>query len=158
MKRGFYILSLIALIQGCKVGTVEQEKEAEKLMELSREWAQAALDRDAEKTLSFWANDAVIISPDNAIIKGHDAIRNMVEGSFDNPGFEICWEPKEAFVSISGDLGYVICHNYIIETDSLGNQTKIFGNAVEIWKKQEDSSWKVVVDIFNADPTLKSIK
>ncbi len=158
MKNLLLILFMIAVLIGCTNQVVDQKAEAEKLMELSREWAKAALDADVEKTVSYWAIDAVVMTPDAPALEGSDAIRKMVEGSLNAPGFEITWEPKEAFVSISGDLGYVIAHNYFNVEDSSGNKITTYNKGVEIWKKQDDGSWKCVVDIFNEDPTLTSIK
>ena len=158
MKKSFSILLLILGLSGCTNQHVDQDTEAEKLMELSRNWALEVQSADNERILSIWAPDAMVMPPGQAAIKGHDAIRKMLEESSKIPGFEINWEPKEAFVSQSGDLGYVIAHNYIKVTDSLGNTITTFNKAVEIWKRQEDGSWKNVVDIFNHDPTLTSIK
>ena len=137
---------------------VDQKAEAEKLMELCREWAKSAATDDMDKTLSYWAYDAVIMLPGQPAIKGHDAIRKMLENNTTIPGFEVSWEPKEAFVSQSGDLGYVIGHSYFKMNDPSGNSITVFNKGVEIWKRQEDSSWKNVVDINNEDPTLTSIK
>ena len=158
MKKSFYLLLLILGLSGCANQHVDQNAEAEKLMELSRNWALEAQSADNERILSNWAPDAMVMPPGQAAIKGHGAIRKMLEESSRIPGFEINWEPKEAFVSQSGDLGYVIAHNYIKVTDSLGNTITTFNKAVEIWKRQEDGSWKNAVDIFNHDPTLTSIK
>jgi ketosteroid isomerase-like protein len=142
----------------CAGQEVNQETEAQELMQLSREWAATASTDDLEKTLSYWDSDAVVMMPGQAAVKGHDAIRKMLEGNANIPGFEVSWEPKEAYVSASGDLGYVIAHNYIKMQGPDGNKITIFNKGVEIWKKQEDGSWKNVVDIFNEDPTLTSIK
>lgn len=154
------LLTAIALLilLACAAPPVDQEAEAQTLMDLSRAWAQAANANDHEKTLDFWAEDAVVMSPDQPALKGHDAIRGMLEGSSQIPGFEVNWEPKEAYVSKCGDMGYVLAHNYFKFQDSTGNTITTFNKAVEIWKKQEDGSWKNAVDIFNADPTLTSIR
>ena len=149
---------LIATIIGCSNETIDQNAEAEKIMELSREWAKSAQTTDLEKTLSYWAKDAIVLAPGQPTIKGHDDIRKMLEGNVNIPGFEINWEPKEAFVSESGDLAYSLGHNYIKMQDSLGNEITIFNKGVEIWKKQEDGTWKNVVDVFNVDPTITTIK
>ncbi|MEX1241580.1 MAG: DUF4440 domain-containing protein [Cyclobacteriaceae bacterium] len=158
MKTSLSVLLLILVLSGCANQRVDQNTEAEKLMELSRNWALEAQSADNERILSNWAPDAMVMPPGQPSIKGHDAIRKMLEESSRIPGFEINWEPKEAFVSKSGDLGYVIAHNYINVTDSVGKTITTFHKAVEIWKRQEDGSWKNVVDIFNHDPTLTSIK
>ena len=158
MKKPIYISLLAFVLFGCANQQVDQAAESKKLMELSRNWAAQAQTADSETILSNWATDAMVMPPGQGTVKGHDAIRKMLEESSKIPGFEINWEPKEAFVSQSGDLGYVIAHNYVKVTDSLGNTTTTFNKAVEIWKKQKDGSWKNVVDIFNHDPTLTSIK
>jgi len=158
MKQLLLLSFLVFVLFSCNNQTVDQQVESEKLMELSREWAKSANSDDTEKTLSFWAEDAVVLSNGQPVVKGIDAIRKMVEGNTEIPGFEVNWEPHEAFVSKSGDLGYVLAHNYFKMLDSLGNTITIYNRAVEIWKKQDDGAWKNVVDIFTEDPTLTSIK
>lgn len=160
MKLTFWtcILSLCSLIFACEEQAVDQQAEAKKLMALSREWAKTAQTDDLEKTLNYWAANALVMSPDQPTTKGHDQIRQMLEQSAQIPGFEVNWEPKEAFVSRSGDLGYVLVNNYFKFPDTTGNIITTFGKGVEIWKKQTDGSWKNVVDIFNSDPSITSIK
>ncbi len=142
----------------CQSPKVDQKAEAEKLMELSREWAKTAGTGDTEKILNYWATDAIVMNPGQPSLRGHEAIRQMLVASSKIPGFAISWEPKEAYVSESGDIGYVIANNYLTMKDSLGNTKTTFNKGVEIWKKQIDGSWKNIVDIFNEDPTIKSIK
>jgi len=151
---------LAILLFSCnRTEQVDQAAEAEKLMNVSREWAIAALQGDdLEKILNYWAEDAIVMPPDKASIKGHDELRKMLHDAFNMPGFEVNWEPQNAYVSKSGDLGYTIFHNYFSFLDSLGNTVTIYGKGVEIWKRQEDGSWKNVVDIHNSDPTITSIR
>jgi ketosteroid isomerase-like protein len=158
MIRSTVTLILLIVISSCSAPSVDQKAEAEKIMELSREWAKTAQTTDLEKTLSYWAKDAIVMSPGQPATKGQDELRKMLESSAEIPGFEINWEPKEAYVSKSGDLGYSIGVNYINMQDSLGNKITMFNKGVEIWKKQEDGSWKCVVDIFNSDPSVTSLK
>jgi ketosteroid isomerase-like protein len=157
--KNLFLIPFILLFYCCGDIPVDQNAEAEKLMQLSKDWAQAAMERDVEKVAAFWADDAVIMSPDEPAMKGITAIRQMVAESMQIPGFEVQWEPQEAFVSKGGDLGYVLIKNYFkIPTDTLGNTTVIYNKGVEIWKKQSDGQWKNVVDIYNGDPTINSIK
>jgi ketosteroid isomerase-like protein len=142
----------------CQDAPVDQQAEAEKLMSLSRSWAQSVKDRDVNKMLSYWAEDAMLMSPNEASVIGKDALRGMVERSMKIKGFEIFWEPQQAFVSKSGDLGYVIIKNYMtMPIDTLGNTRTVFNKGVEIWKKQEDGNWKNVIDISNSDPSMTSL-
>ena len=159
MRSSLIILIALFLLQACQEKKIDQQAESDNLMALSREWAQAAKDRDVDKTVSFWADDAVIMSPDEPSMKGIEAIRKMVDESMQLPGFEVFWEPTEAHVSASGDMGYVIVKNYFtLPVDTLGNTKTITNKGVEIWKKQEDGQWKNVVDIYNGDPTITSVR
>ncbi|WP_100629919.1 YybH family protein [Algoriphagus formosus] len=158
LNRLILVSAILFTITACKQTTIDQEAEAEKLMELSRSWAKSVKDRDVEKMLSYWADDAMVMSPNEASVVGIEALRGMVERSMKIPGFEIYWEPQEAFVSKSGDLGYVIIKNYMtMPTDTLGNTRTVFNKGVEIWKKQENGVWKNVVDISNSDPSISSL-
>ena len=136
----------------------DQESEENKLMNLSREWSKSAGTPDIEKTLNYWSADAVCLFPGQPVVKGTDQIRQMLMGITQFPGFEISWEPKEAIVSQSGDLAYVLSQNYIKMLDSQGKTATIFNKGVEIWKKQPDGQWKCVVDIYNDDPSLTAIR
>jgi ketosteroid isomerase-like protein len=154
------LISVMMLtITACTQNTIDQQAEAEKLMELSRSWAKSVKDKDIEKMLSYWADDAIVMSPNEPSVVGIEALRGMVERSMKIPGFEINWEPQEAYVSKSGDLGYVIIKNYMtMPIDTTGNTRTIFNKGVEIWKKQENGTWKNVIDISNSDPSIKSLK
>jgi ketosteroid isomerase-like protein len=91
--------------------------------------------------LSYWADDAIVISPNKPSVVGIEALRGMIERSMKIPGFEINWEPQEAYVSKSGDLGYVIIKNYMtMPVDTLVSTRTVFNKGVEIWKKQENNT------------------
>lgn len=151
-------LAILLIASACTNTEVDQQAEAEKLMELSRSWAKSVKEKDVEKMLSYWAEDAMVMSPNEAAVVGQEALRGMVERSMKIEGFEINWEPQEAYVSKSGDLGYVIIKNYMtMPIDTLGNTRTVYNKGVEIWKKQEDGAWKNVIDISNSDPTIQSI-
>lgn len=124
-------------------------------MEISRQWAKS---QTPEEILSYWAEDALVMAPGQPALRGKEAITKMVEGSAEIPGFEVSWEPKKAFVSKSGDLAYLIEQNYFSANDSLGNPVRTYNKVVTIWKKQEDGSWKNVVDMWNEDPSITSIR
>lgn len=155
MNNSIIIIAIFLVISGCQENTVDQKTEGEHLMNISREWAKS---KTPEETLSYWADDAIVMAPGQPSLKGKDAIKKMIEGSAGIPGFEVNWEPKEVYVSKSGDLAYLIEQNYFAMNDSLGNQQKTFNKVVTIWKKQEDGTWKNVVDMWNEDPSIKSLE
>lgn len=135
----------------CQKEKVDTTKEAERLMQASRDWSALAASRDIEKTLAYWTDDAIVLSCDQGPLKGKEAIRQMVEGSMSDPGFSISWEPISAEVSESGDMGYLLEKTKMTMSDSTGTATVMHFNSVTIWKKQTDGSWKNVVDVISAN-------
>lgn len=134
-----------------EVKKVDTKQEAENLMQTSKDWSAAAEARDVEKTLAYWADDAIVYSCGDETLKGKESIRQMVEGSLNDPNFSISWEPISAEVSESGDMGYLLENSKITMTDSLGTLNTMKFNTVTIWKKQADGSWKNVVDVMNSN-------
>ena len=153
---------LIAFLLGTAVLTpvvhsIGQSKEEKKLMEVSREWAKTAQSGDVQQILKFWSEDAILMTPDQGKLTGHAQLGKMIEGAGQIPGFEVNWEPKEAHVAKSGELGYVIAHKYVKVPDESGTIKTFYFVEVGIWQKQKDGSWKNTVDIYNPDPSLTSI-
>jgi ketosteroid isomerase-like protein len=148
-------LSAFIFLTGCAEHKTDTKAEGEKLMQISRDWSKSAATDSVEKTLSYWADDAVVMSPGEAPLKGKTAIREMVEGSSKIPGFKISWEPLSVSVSQSGDMAYMIEQNQITMNDSSGHPVTGYNKAVTVWKKEADGTWKNVVDMWNAAPSPK---
>jgi len=149
MKKMISIALVLVACTSCNQEQVDTKSELEKLMQTSREWSQVAASRNADSILSYWTDDAIVISAGEADLKGKNGIRQMVEGSFKNPSFKISWEPKSAEISKSGDLGYLLETTKMTMTDSLGKASVQNFNVVTIWKKQADGSWKCAVDVMS---------
>ena len=132
--------------------STDTKAESKKLMETSRRWSQVAATKMTDSILHYWTDDAVVLSPGEAPIRGKDAVRAMLEGSFKTPGFEISWQPKSVEVSKSGDLGYMLENTKMVMTDSAGKQMTQNFEAVTIWKRQADGSWKCTVDVLSPLP------
>jgi len=158
MKNLLLLTFLSMMMFSCANQKTDQQAESEKLMDLSREWAKSIATGGLEVALSYWSDDAICLFPGQPPLRGKEAIREMLKGTSAIPGFEVSWEPKEAFVSKSGDLAYVLAQNYFKMSDSLGNTITTFNKGIEVWKKQVDGAWKCVIDIYNDDPSIKSIR
>ena len=143
----------VILVSCTETKIVDTAAEASALMQVSRDWSASVATGDLETIVGYWADDAVILAPDMEPMKGKEAIRGFVRGSLEVPGFSISWEPTEAFISTSGDIGYLIEQGQMTWADTLGNLNKSIHKTVTIWKKQADGSWKCVVDTWNNSPS-----
>jgi uncharacterized protein (TIGR02246 family) len=146
MKSTIAIL-LVLTWAGCSQPKVDKKAEGEKVMQLSKQWSEVAASGDIEKTVNYWADNAVMMSAGQPVLNGKQAIRQMVEESFKMPGFRISWQPQSVEVSESGDMAYIIENSQVAFNDSTGNIITQNNKAVSIWKKQSDGTWKNVVDI-----------
>lgn len=149
-----YIIAFALTILSCNKQKIDKKAEGEKIMQLSREWSQVASTQDVEKTVSYWADDALVVSGGQPPLNGKQAIRQMVEESFKTPGFHISWQPQSVEVSESGDMAYMIENSQVSFNDSTGKPITINSKAVTIWRKQTDGTWKNVIDISSPDPSL----
>lgn len=156
-KKVILMLSVIVLTLPCIAQTSNQKKDENQLMELSRQWAQTVQRGNAEEIVSYWSEDAVVMTPDQGKLIGREQLIEMVKGALGIPGFEIGWEPQKARVAKSGDLGYVIAHKYVKVPDESGNLNTYYFIEVGVWEKQKDGTWKNTVDIYNPDPSINSI-
>ena len=151
MKKILLVLTASAAFASCNNTQVDVKAEGEKVMQASRDWAKTVTTKDIDKITGYWADDALVIQPGQALLKGKKDIRTMVEESFKTPGFSITWEPQTVEVSATGDLAYLVEKSTINVNDSTGKPMTMHFNGVTIWKKQADGSWKNVVDIMTDD-------
>lgn len=144
---------ILLLVAGCNSKQpADTSSEKEKLMQASRDWSRVADSRNIDSILSYWDDDALVISAGEVPLKGKQAIRGMVEGSFNNPGFHIEWEPETAEIASSGDLGYLVENTLMKISDSTGKAQTLKFKGVTIWKKQPGGEWKNVVDVMSPLP------
>ena len=141
--------ALIIIPAGCSP-KVDMTAEQKQLMDIDREFSNASLRIGAPKAFhQYLADDALELPAGGSPLRGRDAIRdNMSEG----PAFVLEWEPEEAVVSRSGDLGYT-WGRYEIHTENPdGDRQTGYGKYLTVWRKEADGSWKAIVDMGNANP------
>ncbi len=141
------VIVFATITLSCNQQKVDTKAEGEKIMQLSKEWSQAASTGNVDKTVNYWADGAVLISAGQPALNGKEAIRKMIEESFKVPGFKISWQPQTVDVSASGDMAYIIEDSQVSFSDSTGRVITENNKVVTIWRKQADGSWKNVVDI-----------
>ena len=110
------------------------------------QWSKVAAAKDLDKTVSFYAADAVVLPPNQAAVTTKDGIRNLWKGFFDSLT-EISWKTSRVEMAKSGDMGYLIGTYEMTMKD--GSKDK--GKYCEVWKKQADGKWKVSTDMFSSD-------
>jgi uncharacterized protein (TIGR02246 family) len=117
-------------------------------------FAAAALAKNLDSFVSFYADEAAVLPPNEPLITGRDNIRKVFTELMATPEFSISWQPSKVDVARSADLGYSIGSYHMTLHGPDGKPTMDMGKYATVWKKQTDGSWKVVVDMFNSDAPI----
>jgi ketosteroid isomerase-like protein len=94
--------------------------------------------------IEYIDSNGILLKPGHLPIAGANAIDYLIQQN--DTGFTLNWQPQNAFVSKSADLGYTY-GVYALHPKSL--DTVLYGTYVSIWKKQQDGKWKFVLDSGN---------
>src|SRR5271170_4836468 len=117
----------------------------------SAAWSQAAAAKDLDKAVSFYADDGMILPEKAPALKGNENIRKNWAPLLALPGPGLSWKTNSLEVARSGDIACETGAYVFVTTDKKGKSSDAKGKYVVVWKKQNDGSWKVVVDTDNAD-------
>ena len=153
MKTKFVAAGCIAWLSFTIVCTAPaaDTKIEQALRDLDAQWSKDAEAKDVDKTVSYYAESAVVMPPNASAAMTKEAIRSAWKEMLTTPGAAINWKATKVEVAKAADLAYVSGTYEETMTDASGSLVKDHGKYVEIFKKQADGTWKVVADIWNSD-------
>ena len=146
-------MALLAFTVACQQAPDTRAADESALKDLDVQWSKAASAKDVDSTVSYYAEDAVLMPP-NAPVATGGAIRVFWKSMIASPGFAGGWKVTKAEAARSGDLAYVTGTYELTVNDAHGKPVSDRGKYVEVWKKQANGKWKAVADIFNSDLPL----
>jgi len=149
VSRALTALSLVGALVFSTCGPTLEEETAALLDTDVRCAATSREDGMAEAFFRFMAPDGMLLRPGVDPIRGPDAIKDRMSGRTD---IILTWTPQGAEVSSSRDLGYSWGTYAVERTDPQGPVRLGTGKYLNVWRKQPDGTWKVLVDIGNEDP------
>lgn len=149
-----FSLGLMGFLAGCQRGARDTRAADERAIRDASDvdWLKAAQEKDVERVLSFYADDASVCPPNARIATGKEAIRALWSQLLGSPGFTVNWKTGKVEVSTAGDLAYQLGTYEITVTGPKSKPLTDRGKYVAVWKKQADGQWKVVLDIWNSNP------
>ena len=123
-------------------------KEDEALLKTDIEFAKASIATSAAEAFAIYLADDAMQMPAgaNAVVGKKAILAGM--GS----GYVLSWEPKKAEVAKSGELGWTWGTYELHTKDAEGKPIVRYGKYVNVWRKQKDGTWKVILDMGNASP------
>jgi ketosteroid isomerase-like protein len=109
-------------------------------------WSKVAGAKDLDKTVAYYADDAIVLPPNGPMVTAKTGIRDLWKGFLDSLA-DISWNTTRVEASKSGDMAFTVGTYQMTMKDG----TKDKGKYCEVWKKQADGKWKVTTDMFSSD-------
>jgi uncharacterized protein (TIGR02246 family) len=113
-------------------------------------WGEGVAAKDTTKILALYEDGAVLFAPKAPAANGKRAIREAFQGLLMAPGVKMTFKSTNVSVSRSRDLAVQRGTFQIETTGKDGKPSTESGQAVVVWRKQSDGSWKIIADT-NAD-------
>ena len=150
-RGGALAVGLMTALSACQPGADQSASAAAAVRAADIAWAQAFTRKDLAGYLAFVDSTASIQQPNAPTVTGTAAIRTLIEGFFALPNLSGTWQPTSVRAARSGDLAYSTGTYALSYSDPSGRRVTERGKYLEVWRRQADGSWKMVVESFNAD-------
>ena len=112
------------------------------------QWVKEYANRDVNRAVAHYADDAMLMAAGMDRMSGPKAIRGGLEGLTKDPNFQLTFAAERVEVAASGDLAYTRGTYRMQTTDPKTKQPHVeTGNYLTTYKKQADGSWKAVDDM-----------
>jgi ketosteroid isomerase-like protein len=150
MKIKLYLfIGFVLFILGCQKN-MDLEKQTHKLIETDIEFSKTSERLGAAEAFRLFMADSAIQLPEGELARmGREKIYDKMKK---NSGYTLKWKPEKAVVARAGDMGYTWGYYVLLVQDSSGTIQRSHGKYLNVWEKQADNSWKVVIDIGNQNP------
>ena len=157
-KKGIWALAVILMVAAGCAPKADNPKDVAAIKEMSTAWGQAATQGDVAALVGQFADDAVRLFPNAPNIVGKEAIAKTIQATLDRYRQEETDVAQD--VHVVGDLGYAVGTYVYKATAKVPGEAIIEdkGKFVDIYRRQSDGSWKIIVDIPNSDlPAVQTL-
>ncbi len=147
--RCFIFILILGFTTGCKekkTGSVDASiNEKVLLMQTDKAFSALSVDKGMKTAfVEYIDSNGILLKPGKMPIIGAHAIDYLIQQ--DDTSFELNWQPYNAMVAASADLGFTY-GVYALHPANI--DTVLYGTYVTIWKKQANGTWKFVLDSGN---------
>jgi uncharacterized protein (TIGR02246 family) len=123
------------------------DAEVAEIRRVEQQFVRAELAGNIDSVLALRTPDIVWLAPNAPFLAGKPAIRGFLEKS----GIRLTsFEVTPLWTEGRGDLAYNR-GKYASAAVAGGDTTKETGKYLQIWRRQDDGSWRIAVDIWNTD-------
>ncbi len=159
LRRPFVLVApfLVGLL-ACAKPPAPPDREAARasLSDAAARYAKAGAAKDKAAFVAFYATDAVVYPPNEATVNGSAAFGEFVSAYFNDANFAVTFQPASVEVSADGSMGTTLAITDITATGPDGKPASERIRDFHVWRRHQDGSWKLAVDIWNAEPAAAS--
>jgi ketosteroid isomerase-like protein len=154
-RAGLILALSVWCCSGCRQDAVDTRVQDERaIREADAATLEAAQAKDVDGAVANHADDASWLPPNAPMVNGKGAIKAGWRKLLGSPGFNIDWQIDKLEIGRAGDLAYTIYTYELALEGANGKPISDHGKDMAVWKKQPDSTWKMVADTFNSDLPL----
>lgn len=140
---------LLLVVFGCKESpknnTSSAVNEKIALMKTDQAFSDMSMSKGMKAAfIEYIDSNGVLLRSGHLPIIGASAIDFLIQQN--DTSYSMSWQPQNAFVSRSADMGYTYGIYAVYPTMM---DTILYGTYVSIWRKQADGKWKFVLDSGN---------
>jgi len=149
----FAFVALFVLTTACSTtGPSSQSADLAAVRSVEAAWVKDLATKDVDKFVSYYADDASVLLPNQMLITGKDNIKAAFKPIMADPNFALTFQSNRGEASKGGDLVYLI-GTYSMTASSPRDQSPVTdqGKYLTVFKKQADGNWKAVADMVNSD-------
>lgn len=153
------VLACSALLAGCTKSTDAQRdqgaevksdaSDAQQIRTANARWLQLIRDKDAAGVAQLYAEDGVVLPPNDKAAVGPQAVGQWWAGLMKMPNFALTFGTDQLVFATSGDMaldrGW-----YRLSAQGPKGPINDTGKYIVVWRKI-GGEWKVASDIFNTD-------
>ena len=143
-----FFLGIAILSIGACAKKIDTEADIEAIKNLTEEYDAIINSGDLDSLVSLYTDDAVRMSPNMPALVGKDAIRSVMQSSFEKYTIDLKKTIEE--VIVCDDLAFVRGTSTVTFTPKVGGEPiRHTGKWVTFNKRQPDGSWRIYRHIYN---------
>ncbi len=150
LKSGLVFFAI--LFTGSTAYSQKAEECKAKIEKINKEMAQAMVEGNSEKSLSFYTSDAISLPNNGQMLQGIEALRKSNDEMMKSGTKVTTFETNITKVIPCNDLCTEIgTYKITLTIPGMNEPVNDQGKYLTIWEKQKDGSLKVKVEIWNTD-------
>jgi ketosteroid isomerase-like protein len=151
MNKTLHFIFPILILSSCNLFTKKPKVDTKlidekiKMMDADKAFSKLSAEKGMKTAfMEYIDSNGVLLRPNEMPIIGANAIDYLSQQ--EDKEYTLIWEPQGGTIAQSGELGYTY-GIYKMQPKTI--DTIMYGTYISIWKKQDDGSWRFVLDSGN---------